>query len=131
MKKSRDVHDEREGEDYQQALATLGIQCSMSCKGTCRDNAVAERFFSRLKMQLIHDAELATREQATTALCDYIEVFYNQRCRHSSLGYLSPTQYERAVLPGTLTAEHDRPRNRGKPTISVPLPADRHAGCLR
>jgi len=91
-------------EDYQRALAARGLQCSMSRKGNCWDNAVAESFFSSLKMELVHDADFATREQARAALFDYIEVFYNRRRRHSSLGYLSPVEYERAVLPATLAA---------------------------
>ncbi len=91
-------------EDYQRALAARGIQCSMSRKGNCWDNAVAESFFSSLKMELVHEADFATREQARAALFDYIEVFYNRQRRHSSLGYLSPVEYERSVLPAKLAA---------------------------
>jgi putative transposase len=91
-------------DDYQQALASRGIQCSMSRKGNCWDNAVAESFFSSLKMELVHDADFATREQARAALFEYIEVFYNRQRRHSSLGYLSPVDFELAALPQKLAA---------------------------
>ena len=91
-------------EDYQRLLAARGIQCSMSRKGNCWDNAVAESFFSSLKMELVHDADLATHEQARAALFEYIEVFYNRKRRHSSLGYLSPVEFELATLPGKLAA---------------------------
>lgn len=74
-------------DDYQQALVVRGIQCSLSRKSNCWDNAVLERFFSSLKMQLVHDADFAAREQARAALFEFIEVSYNRK-RHSSLGYL-------------------------------------------
>lgn len=91
-------------EDYQQLLAAYGIQCSMSRKGNCWDNAVAESFFSSLKMELVHEADFATHEQARAALFEYIEVFYNRKRRHSSLGYLSPVEFELATLPAQLAA---------------------------
>ena len=91
-------------DDYQQALAARGIQCSMSCKGNGWDNAVAESFFSSVKMELVHDADFATREQARAALFESIEVFYNRQRRHSSLGYLSPVDFELAALPQKLAA---------------------------
>jgi transposase InsO family protein len=76
----------------------------MSRKGNCWDNAVAESFFSSLKMELVHEADFATREQARAALFEYIEVFYNRQRRHSSLGYLSPVDFELAALPQKLAA---------------------------
>ncbi len=85
--------------DYQQALATRGIQCSMSRKGNCWDNAVVESFFSSLKLELVYTTDFATREQARVALFDYIEVFYNRQRRHSSLGFMSPADFELAALP--------------------------------
>ncbi len=91
-------------EDYQKLLAARGIQCSMSRKGNCWDNAVAESFFSSLKMELVHEAHFATHEQARAALFEYIEVFYNRKRRHSSLGYLSPVDFELATLPAKLAA---------------------------
>ena len=81
--------------DYQRALAAGGIVGSMSRRGNCWDNAVAESFFATVKVELVHDAEWATRGAARTALFEYIEVFYNGQRRHSSLGYLSPRAFER------------------------------------
>ncbi len=69
-------------EDYQQALAVRGIECSMRRKGNCWDNAVAESFFSTLKMQLVHGADFATRDQARAALFESMEVCYNRQRRH-------------------------------------------------
>jgi transposase InsO family protein len=90
--------------DYQQALADQGIQPSMSRKGNCWDNAVAESFFSTLKMELVYRTSFATRQEARAAIFEYIEVFYNRLRRHSTLGYLSPVDYERAALPVKLAA---------------------------
>ncbi len=81
--------------DYQQALAAEGIVCSMSRRGNCWDNAVAESFFATVKVELVHDATWATRAAARTALFEYIEIFYNGQRRHSALGYLSPRAFER------------------------------------
>jgi putative transposase len=90
--------------DYQQALASRGIECSMSRKGNCWDNAVVESFFSSLKQELVYRTDFATRQQARSALFEYIEVFYNRQRRHSTLGYLSPVDFENAALPVTLAA---------------------------
>jgi putative transposase len=90
--------------EYQQALASRGIQCSMSRKGNCWDNAVVESFFSTLKLELVYLTDLPTRHQARLEILEYLEVFYNRRRRHSSLGYLSPWEYERAALPAKLAA---------------------------
>ena len=76
-------------------LADAGIVCSMSRRGNCWDNAVAESFFATLKVELVHDATWETRATARTELFEYIEVFYNGQRRHSSLGYLSPRAFER------------------------------------
>lgn len=81
--------------DYQAVLAEHGIVCSMSRRGNCWDNAVAESFFATLKVELVHDAAWATRAVARAELFEYIEVFYNGQRRHSSLGYLSPRAFER------------------------------------
>ena len=81
--------------DYQRVLAQHGIVCSMSRRGDCWDNAVAESFFATLKVELVHDATWATRTAARSELFDYLEVFYNGRRRHSALGYLSPRAFER------------------------------------
>jgi len=66
---------------------------SMSRRGNCYDNAVVESFFSTLKQELGEDFD--SHEHARRQLFDYIEVFYNQRRKHSSLGYKSPAQFER------------------------------------
>lgn len=83
--------------DYQGRLAERGITCSMSRKGDCWDNAVVESFFSSLKMELVHTRSFRTRAEAKLALFEYMEVFYNHKRRHSSLGYISPAEYERTA----------------------------------
>ncbi len=80
--------------DHRELLAEKGIACSMSRKGDCWDNAVAESFFATLKKQLVHGENWKTREEARAALFEYIELWYNRGRRHSSLGYLSPAEYE-------------------------------------
>ena len=80
--------------DYQNALDDLGVVCSMSRKGNCWDNAVAESFFATLKTELVYQRRFATRAEAREAIFEFIEVFYNQQRRHSSLGYVSPMEYE-------------------------------------
>jgi putative transposase len=84
--------------DYRQLLQERGITCSMSRKGNCWDNACVESFFSSMKLELVYERDVfATRAEAKGALFDYIEVFYNQKRRHSALGYISPAAYERAA----------------------------------
>ena len=80
--------------DYQQVLAIHGIVCSMSGRGDCWDNAVAESFFATLKVELVHEADWATRAAARREIFEYLEVFYNGQWRHSALGYLSPRVFE-------------------------------------
>lgn len=80
--------------DCQELLQDNNIICSMSRKGNCWDNAPMESFFSTLKTELIHRREFATRAEAKSAIFEYIEVFYNRQRIHSSLGYLTPDQYE-------------------------------------
>lgn len=82
---------------YQALLAAHGITCSMSRAGDCWDNAVVESFFASLKRELVDDADWATRDEARTAVFEFIEVWYNRERRHSSLGYLSPVEYERQL----------------------------------
>lgn len=81
--------------DYQRVLAQHGIVGSMSRRGNCWDNAVAESFFATIKVELVHDAAWATRAAARAELVEYLEVFYNGQRRHSALGYLSPRAFER------------------------------------
>jgi putative transposase len=80
-------------EDYQAALTARGIVCSMSRRGNCYDNAVMESFFSTVKSELAD--RFPSYGEAKMALFDYIEVFYNQRRRHSTLGQISPAAFER------------------------------------
>jgi putative transposase len=79
---------------YQQQLTVHGIQCSMSRPGNCWDNAVVESFFASLKTELIHRRRFHTRQEAQSAIFTYVEGFYNRRRRHSTLGYLSPVEFE-------------------------------------
>ena len=81
--------------DYQQLLARHGIQCSMSRRGNCWDNAVVESFFATLKTELIHQTTYDNRDQARRDIFEYIETEYNRQRRHSTLGYLSPDEFER------------------------------------
>ena len=80
--------------DYRGMLEENGIQCSMSGRGDCYDNAVVESFFKTLKTELVYQHEYRTREEAKRSIFEYVEVFYNRKRRHSSLGYLSPCEYE-------------------------------------
>ena len=80
-------------EDYQRMLDAHGITCSMSRKGDCYDNAVMEAFFSSVKSETAD--RFASCGEAKMELFDYIEVFYNQRRRHSTLGQISPAAFER------------------------------------
>jgi putative transposase len=80
-------------EDYQDVLEKRGITCSMSRRGNCFDNAVMESFFSTLKSEL--GERFDSHGEAKMELFDYIEVFYNQKRRHSTIGQISPAEYER------------------------------------
>ncbi len=82
--------------DYQLALKINGFQPSMSRKGNCWDNAVAESFFGAIKEELIYRVVFDTRDAARHAIFNYIEVFYNRRRLHSSIGYMSPMEFELA-----------------------------------
>ena len=95
-------------DDYQAVLAAHGITCSMSRRGNCYDNAVMEAFFSSVKNELGEHFE--SRGAAQPALFEYIEVFYNQRRRHSTLGYLSPAEYERQAAQGPMTRDVATPK---------------------
>jgi putative transposase len=80
---------------YQQRLTVLGIRGSMSRLGNCWDNAVVESFFATLKTELVHHRRFQNRQEAKTAIFEYLERFYNRQRRHSTLGYLSPVDFER------------------------------------
>ncbi len=92
------LHSDR-GNQYasysvQKLLQQHGIQCSMSRKGNCWDNAAMESFFHTLKTECVHHECYQTRSEAKQSVFDYIEVFYNRQRKHSTLGYRSPEQYE-------------------------------------
>lgn len=93
------VHTDRgsqyASEHYRRVLSGAGLDCSMSRRGNCWDNAAMESFFGSLKKELVHHEKYATRAEATASIFEYIEVFYNRMRRHSSLGYVSPAEYER------------------------------------
>jgi len=84
------------GDHYQRVLASEGVVCSMGDVGQCRDDAPVESLFGRMECEIGSAQMLATRGQARAELFEYLEVFYNRVRRHSSLGFLSPGEYERA-----------------------------------
>ena len=79
---------------YQRLLNEYGLTPSMSRKGNCWDNACVESFFGTLKRELVYHRHYATRDDARQDIFEYIEVFYNRKRRHSTLGYDSPAEYE-------------------------------------
>jgi len=81
-------------DDYMHLLQTHGVEVSMSGVGQCWDNAAMESFWATLKTELVHHERYATREQARASIFEYMEVFYNRKRLHSSLGYVSPEQFE-------------------------------------
>jgi transposase InsO family protein len=81
-------------EDYQSVLEAQGITCSMSRRGNCYDNAVMESFFSTVKSEL--SDRFDSCGEGKMELFDYIEAFYNQRRRHSTIGQVSPAAFEKA-----------------------------------
>ena len=83
------------GDPYPVQLARYPMQVSMSRTGNCFDNAPIESFFSTLKVEQVHFQNYASRQETKTDLFEYIEGFYNRIRRHSSLGYLSPEEFER------------------------------------
>ena len=88
---------------FQDKLADYGMICSMSRKGNCWDNAPSESWFNSLKNERVHGRRYATRAEATADIFEYIEVFYNRKRRHSTLGYKSPTQF----MKDWISAQHD------------------------
>lgn len=83
---------------HQELLTQYGLNCSMSRKGDCWDNAVAESFFHSIKGELINHETYQSREAAKQSIFEYIEIFYNRKWRHSYLGYLSPEEYENMAV---------------------------------
>lgn len=84
--------------DYRAMLLENGIECSMSRKGNCWDNAVAESFFHTLKTELVHHEDYRSRAEAKASIFEYIEVFYNRQRRHSHIGQVAPLAFEAARL---------------------------------
>ena len=83
---------------YRAELAAHGMLASMSGKGDCYDNAVAESFFATLEFELIMQCDWPTKEAARRAIFRYIETWYNRKRRHSTLGYVSPAEYDAQLL---------------------------------
>lgn len=81
--------------EYQSLLASRGILCSMSRKGNCWDNAVAESFFHSLKTELVHHEDYRSRTEAKASIFEYVEVFYNRQRRHSHIGMMAPLAFEK------------------------------------
>ncbi len=90
---------------YQQRLAEWGIRHSMSRPGNCWDNAVVESFFATLKTEWLRGRPLLTRQQARSEIFEYVEGFYNRARRHSTLGYLSPVEFEQRAVQ-SITGVH-------------------------
>jgi transposase InsO family protein len=92
------VHSDRGSQycskDYQVLIRRHRLVCSMSAKGNCYDNAVAESFFHTLKVEVVHGERFSTRELMRQTVFEYIEVDYNRTRRHSANGYISPEAFE-------------------------------------
>lgn len=104
------IHHSDRGSQYassafQESLLKAGMLCSMSRHGDCYDNAVVESFFGTLKQELVNRCWFATRDAARKEVFEYIELWYNRKRRHSSLGYISPAEFERqAALQSSISA---------------------------
>lgn len=103
------IHHSDQGSQYKShlfrsKLQENGIRLSMGGRGNCWDNAVVESFFKTIKAELQNDARFKTREDARAELFEYIEVFYNRRRMHSTLGYMSPAQFE-SNLPSLVSTK--------------------------
>lgn len=101
IKRGAIIHTDRGSQyasvEYRRLLYIHGYRQSMSAKGNCYDNAQAESFFSRFKAELIEGGRFESVEQARTEIFSYIEGYYNRIRRHSSLGYLSPMEFEKQL----------------------------------
>lgn len=86
---------------YQQLLKDNQLICSMSGKGCCYDNAVSETFFHTLKVECLFDFSFANREDAKQTIFEYIEIYYNRKRKHSTIGYKTPAQFE--LLTGKIS----------------------------
>jgi putative transposase len=90
-------------DDFRMLLKSMDIKQSMSRKGNCWDNAVAESFFGTLKSELMADNKFTTKQEARRSIFRYVEVFYNRKRRHSALGYLPPNEFEAWHSNGRIT----------------------------
>jgi putative transposase len=102
------IHHSDQGSQYValgfgQQARDAGIAVSMGSKGDAYDNAVAESFFATLKKELVHRQSWPSRRDLSSAVFEYIEAFYNRQRRHSTLGYLSPEEFERGRITTTKT----------------------------
>lgn len=84
--------------DFRNQLIGLPIIQSMSRKGNCWDNAVAESFFKTIKTEMVYHQVFETRQQASIAIFEYIEIWYNRKRRHSTLGFLTPMEFEKTLI---------------------------------
>lgn len=83
--------------EYKQVIGAQGVVLSMSAKGYCYDNAAMESFFHTLKVEHVYHCNYETRKEAAHSIFEYIEVFYNRQRMHSTLGYLSPVEFEKQM----------------------------------
>jgi putative transposase len=81
-------------QEFREQLKGLPVRRRMSRKGNCWDNAVAESFYKKMKTEMVYHTIFKTRTQAKLAVFEYLEVWYNRERKHSTLGYLTPCQYE-------------------------------------
>lgn len=92
-----DQGSQHTSEQFQMLLADAGVVCNMSKRGDCWDNAAMESFFSTLKTERLNRRTYRSRNECRAEVFDYIERFYNSRRQHSTLGYVSPMQFEAMV----------------------------------
>ena len=85
-------------DDFRDKLDHHGIQCSMSARGNCYDNAVVESFFGLLKRECVNRVRFRTRDEARAVIFEYIECFYNRKRRHGYLGHISPEEFENRTV---------------------------------
>ena len=90
--------------DFREQFKGMPVLQSMSRKGNCWDNAVSESFFKTMKTEMVYHIEFQTRAQAKLAIFEYIEICYNRERRHSTLGYLTPSEMEKLLMSNTISA---------------------------
>jgi putative transposase len=90
--------------EFRRELMRFSVEQSMSRKGNCWDNAVAESFFKTMKTEMVYHENFITRVQAKLAIFEYIEVWYNRKRRHSTLGYLTPQEFEQLLIESKTAA---------------------------